>query len=144
VKAYKIIGDDLYKTSGISPLLRCLSKYEGKELLTQTHLSVCEGHIGARLLTAKVFRQGFYWPSLIDVATKLVKTYQACQKFSPNTQTPSQLITPLWPLQRWGIDIIGLLTTAQGNYKHAVVAVEYFTKSIEVKPLVNKVVVGLK
>jgi hypothetical protein len=50
----------------------------------------------------------------------------------------------LWPLQRWGIDIIGPLTTAQGNYKHVVVVVEYFTKSIEVKPLVNKATVGLK
>jgi hypothetical protein len=29
-----------------------------------------------------------------------------------------------WPLQRWGIDIMGPLTTAQGNYKYAVVVVE--------------------
>jgi hypothetical protein len=36
------------------------------------------------------------------------------------------------------------LTTAQGNYKHAVVVVEYISKWIEVKPLVNIVVVGLK
>jgi transposase InsO family protein len=47
-------------------------------------------------------------------------------------------------LQRWGIDIVGPLTTAQGNYKFTVVAVEYFTKWIEVKPLVNIVAVGLK
>jgi hypothetical protein len=36
------------------------------------------------------------------------------------------------------------LTTAQGNYKYAVVAVEYFTKWIEAKPLVNIATVGLK
>jgi hypothetical protein len=40
-------------------------------------------------------------------------------------------------LQRWGIDIVWPLTTAQENYKYAAVAVEYFTKWIEVKPLVN-------
>jgi hypothetical protein len=28
----------------------------------------------------------------------------------------------------WGIDIVGPLMTAQGNYKYAAVAVEYFTK----------------
>jgi hypothetical protein len=39
---------------------------------------------------------------------------------------------------------MGPLTTAQGNYKYAVVAVQYFTKSIEEKPLVNIVAVGLK
>jgi hypothetical protein len=40
----------------------------------------------------------------------------------------SQLITLSWPLQCWGMDIVGLLPTAQGNFKFAVVAVEYFTK----------------
>jgi hypothetical protein len=76
-----------------------------------------------------------------------VTTWPACQKFSLNTKAPSQLtqlITPSWPLQRWGIDIVGPLTTAQGNYKYAVVAVEYFTKWIEAKPLVNIATSGLK
>jgi hypothetical protein len=36
------------------------------------------------------------------------------------------------------------LTTTQGNYKYAVVAVEYFIKWIEAKPLVNIAVAGLK
>ena len=35
------------------------------------------------------------------------------------------------------MDLVGPLPTAQGNYKYAVVAVEYFTKWIEAKPLVN-------
>jgi hypothetical protein len=69
------------------------------------------------------------------------------QKFSPNTKAPSQpsqLITPSWLLQRWGINIVGPLTIAQENYKYAVVAVEYFMKWIEAKPLVNIVATGLK
>jgi hypothetical protein len=44
---------------------------------------------------------------------------------------------PLWPLQRWGIDIVRKLTPVQVNYTFAVVAVEYFTKWIEAKPLTN-------
>jgi hypothetical protein len=47
------------------------------------------------------------------------------------------LIAPSWPLQRWGIDIIGKLTPAQGNYTFAVVTVEYFTKWVEAKPITN-------
>jgi hypothetical protein len=33
-KAYQVIGDELYKTSVIGLLLHCLSRDEGKELLT--------------------------------------------------------------------------------------------------------------
>jgi hypothetical protein len=35
------------------------------------------------------------------------------------------------------MDLVGPLPTAQGNYKYAVVAVEYFTKWVEAKPLIN-------
>jgi hypothetical protein len=117
-KAYQVIGDELYKTSVTGSLLRCFSKDEGNELFAQTHLGIRGGHIGSRALTAKVLRQGFYWPSIIDDASKPVTTCQECQKFLPNSKAPSQpsqLITPLWSLQRWGINIVGPLTTAQRN-----------------------------
>jgi hypothetical protein len=47
----------------------------------------------------------------------------------------TQLIQPTWPLQRWGLDLLGPLPPAQGNSKYVVVAVEYFSKWIEAKPL---------
>jgi hypothetical protein len=145
--AYQVIGDELYKTSVIGPLLHCLSRDEGKELLAETHSGVCRGHIGSRSLIAKVLRQGFYWPSIIDDTSKVVATSKACQKFSLNPKAPSQpcqLIPPSWLLQRWGIHIVGPLTTTQGNYKYAVVVVEYFTNWRDVKPLFNIAVAELK
>ena len=39
-----------------------------------------------------------------------------------------QLLPLVWPLARCGIDIVGPLPTAPGNYKYAAVAVEYFSK----------------
>jgi hypothetical protein len=33
--------------------------------------------------------------------------------------------------------MVGPLPTVQGNYMYAIVAVEYFTKWVDVKPLVN-------
>jgi hypothetical protein len=76
-KSYQVIEDELYKTSATGPLLRCLSKDEGSELLVQTHSGIYKGHIGSRALATKVLRQGFYWPSIIDDALKLVTTCQA-------------------------------------------------------------------
>jgi hypothetical protein len=77
---------------------------------------------------------------MIDDATKLVSTYEASQKFSHHSRTPaqpSQLIAPSWPLQQWGIDIIGKLMPVQVNYTFTIVTVEYFTKSAEVKLATN-------
>jgi hypothetical protein len=121
----------LNKISITCPLLRCLSKAKGQELLSEIHVGVCIGHISARPLAPKVLRQGFYWPAVIDDATKLVPTCEACQKNYHRSKAPArprQLITPSWPLQQWGIDIVGKLTPAQGNYTFAIVAVKYFTK----------------
>jgi transposase InsO family protein len=38
-------------------------------------------------------------------------------------------------LQRWGLDLLGPLPLAQGNLRYVVVAIEYFSKWIEAKPL---------
>jgi hypothetical protein len=36
---------------------------------------------------------------------------------------------------KWGLDLLGSLPPAQGNLKYVIVAVEYFSKWIEAKPL---------
>ena len=50
---------------------------------------------------------------------------------------PTNSIFPTWPLQRWGVDIVGPLPTVPGNLCFATVALEYFTKWIEAKALVK-------
>jgi hypothetical protein len=47
------------------------------------------------------------------------------------------LIPPVWPFAHWGIDIVDPLPTAPENYTDAVVAVEYFSKWVEAKPLLS-------
>ena len=44
---------------------------------------------------------------------------------------------PTWPLQRWGVDIVGPLPPAPGNLLLTTVALEYFTKWIEAKAVVK-------
>jgi hypothetical protein len=104
--------------------------------MKEIHSGMCRSHIAARALAGKAFKQGFYWPMAIRDSEKIIKTCKACQFAAKHQQRPgalSQLITPTWPLQRWGMDIVGPLPTAQGNFKFAVVAVEYFTKWIEAR-----------
>ncbi|GJR14079.1 reverse transcriptase domain-containing protein [Tanacetum coccineum] len=46
-------------------------------------------------------------------------------------------ITSAWPFSQWGIDIIGPLPTASGGARFLVVAIDYFTKWVEAKPLIS-------
>ena len=75
-------------------------------------------------------------PSLGSI--DLVQKCEICQRYARDQKQPSsltQLINPPWPLQRWGLDLLGPLPPAQGNLKYVVVAVEYLSKWIEAKPL---------
>jgi len=40
-----------------------------------------------------------------------------------------------WPFAIWGTDLIGPLSTVQGGYKYAIVAVDYFIKLAKAKEL---------
>jgi hypothetical protein len=103
--------------------------------MKEIYAGLCGSHIGSRPLLGKVFRQGFYWPKVASDAAELVQKCEGCQKCARDQKQPSsltQLIQPTWPLQRWGLDLLGPLPPAQGNLKYVVVAVEYFSKWIEV------------
>jgi ribonuclease HI len=137
-RPYVIIEGELYKHRVCSPLLKCLSRTEGIELMKEIHAGLCGSHIGSRPLLGNVFRQGFYWPKAASDAADLVQKCENFQKCARDQKQPSsltQLIHPTWPLQRWGLDLLGPLPPAQGNLKYVVAAVEYFSKWIEAKPL---------
>jgi hypothetical protein len=137
-RPYIVIEGELYKHGVCSPLLKCLSKTEGIELMKEIHAGLCGSNIGSRPLLGKVFRQEFYWPKAASDAADLVQKCENCQKCARDQKQPSSLtqsIQPTWPLQRWGLDLLGPLPPAQGNLKYVVEAVEYFSKWIEAKPL---------
>jgi ribonuclease HI len=54
-RPYVIIEGELYKHGVCSPLLKCLSRAEGIELMKEIHVGLCGSHIGARPLLGKVF-----------------------------------------------------------------------------------------
>jgi hypothetical protein len=123
-----------------APLLKCISMTEGKQLLHEIHSGMCSHHLGTRALVQKAFRQGFYWPSAVADAHNIMRQCPECQHHAPYSKFASneiQLIPPVWPFARWGIDIVSPLPTAPGNYTHVVVAVEYFSKWVEAKPLLS-------
>jgi hypothetical protein len=133
---FALIEGQLYKKGVSQPMLKCVTETEGVQILREVHSGTCGSHAGPRALAAKVICQGFYWPAMICIANRVTRSCEACQNFSPRSRNPSQftkLIAHTWPLQRWGLDIVGSLPTTQGNLKFTFVAVEYFTKWIEAR-----------
>jgi IS30 family transposase len=89
-------------------------------------------------LAGKGFQTRFLLAEGASDAAELLQKCENCQRCARDQKQPSalnQLIQPTWPLQRWGLDLLGPLPPAQGNLKYVVVEVEYFSKWIEAKPL---------
>jgi hypothetical protein len=55
-RPYVMIEGELYKHGVCSPLLKCLSRIEGIELMKEIHAGLCGSHIGSRPLLGKVFK----------------------------------------------------------------------------------------
>jgi hypothetical protein len=114
-RPYIIIEGELFKQGVCSPLLKCLSRAEHQGLMKEIHTGICGAHIGSRPLLGKVFRQGFYWPKTASDAVDLVQkceNYHNCTGDQKQPSSLTQLIQPTWPLQRWGLDLLGPLPPA--------------------------------
>jgi ribonuclease HI len=87
-RPYVIIEGELYKRGICSPLLKCLSRAEGIELMKEIYAGLCGSHIESRPLLGKVFRQGFYWPKAASDAAELVQKCEGCQKCARDKNSP--------------------------------------------------------
>jgi hypothetical protein len=113
-RGYAVMDGELCKSGVTEPWLRCITSKKGIELLKEIHSGFCGAHIGTRALASKAIRQGFYWPSINIDAKKIVQECEACQKIVNQQNLPSMpvhLIASSWPLQRWGMDLVGPLPT---------------------------------
>ncbi|KAL0426453.1 UNVERIFIED_CONTAM: hypothetical protein Slati_2820100 [Sesamum latifolium] len=97
----------LYKKSYTHPQLRCLSTEEGIHILQKIHSGCFGAYVGTRILANKALRAGYFWPTMKQDAIRLTM----------------------------GIDIVGPFPLAVGQRKFLLVAVDYFTKWVEAKPL---------
>ncbi|GJZ65338.1 reverse transcriptase domain-containing protein [Tanacetum coccineum] len=77
-------------------------------------------------------------PLQANYARKLIRACQDCQVHKPVPRSPQQKLSPItspWPFYKWGIDIAGPFPEGPGKVKFLIVAIDYFTKWIEAKPM---------
>ncbi|GJY15508.1 reverse transcriptase domain-containing protein [Tanacetum coccineum] len=133
-----MINGTLYKKSFLGPWLRCVGPLQANYVLREIHEGSCSMHSGPRSVVAKAIRTGYYWPTMHTDAQKLIRECNDCQIHRPVPRNPQQNLTPitsLWPFYKWGIDIAGPFPEGPGKVKFLIVAIDYFTKWIEAKPV---------
>ncbi|GKV29326.1 hypothetical protein SLEP1_g38263 [Rubroshorea leprosula] len=135
---FTLLDNRLYKRAASMPLLRCLTPYEAEYVVREVHEGVCGTHIGGRTLARKLLRQGYYWPTMVEDAQNYVKKCPTCQFNADDIHMPGEMLSSLsspWPFAQWGVDLLGPFVKGKGGCTYLVVAVDYFTKWIEAKPL---------
>ena len=77
-KAYVHSNGELYRRSPSGVLQRCITTEVGQALLWDLHAGAYRHHATPRTLVGNAFRQGFYWPTAVADATKLVRSCEGC------------------------------------------------------------------
>ncbi|GKV49619.1 hypothetical protein SLEP1_g56360 [Rubroshorea leprosula] len=135
---FTVLDNQLYKRAASMPLLRCLTPYEAEYAVREVHEGVCGTHIGGRTLARKLLRHGYYWPTMVEDAQDYVKKCPTCQFNADDIHMPGEMLSSLtspWPFAQWGVDLLGPFVKGKEGCTFLVIAVDYFTKWIEAKPL---------
>jgi hypothetical protein len=120
--------------------MKCITPDVGCTILQDIHAGICGGHVSARSLVGKAYRQWFFWPTVVFYVDSLVHRCEGCQFFTHQKHMSShqlQTIPITWPFSTWGLDLIGPFTKAKGGLTHIFMVVDIFTKWIDVKPVAS-------
>jgi len=89
-------------------------------------------------MDTRVLRAEYFWPTIEEDCQDYVKKCKPCQKHGnlihQKQEQLHHIISP-WPFAKWGMDILAPFSPGKGQVKFLIVAVDYFTKWIEAKPL---------
>nr|GEU39731.1 reverse transcriptase domain-containing protein [Tanacetum cinerariifolium] len=110
---YAVINEVLYEKSFLGLCLRCVGPLQENYVLREIHEGSCSMHAGPRSVVAKALRSGYYWLTMHTDARNLIRECKDCQ----------------------GIDIARPFSESPGKVKFLIVAMDYFTKLIEARPV---------
>ncbi|GKE63399.1 reverse transcriptase domain-containing protein [Tanacetum coccineum] len=135
---FVVLNGTLYKKSFLRPWLQCVGPLQANYMLREIHEGSCSMYASTRSVVTKALRIGYYWPTMHKDTRTLIRVCQDCQVHKHVLRNPQQKLTPIaspWPFYKWGIDIAGPFPKGPGKVKFLIVAIDYFTKWIEAKPV---------
>jgi len=135
---FMLIGEELYRRGFSNPLLKYVTNCQAQYIMMELHTGICGLHSGSRTMAARVLRTGYYWSTVKEVCEKYVRKCAQCQQHGNMIHLQSEElhgITSHWPFVKWGMDILGPFCPGKGQVKFLLVAIDYFTKWVEVERL---------
>ncbi|GKB87023.1 reverse transcriptase domain-containing protein [Tanacetum coccineum] len=117
------------KADALSKIASTSFAHLSKQVLVE---ELNEKYINEKEVLAIVEEEGHTW--MTPICEYLTKEILPKDK----KKNPQQNLTPItspWPFYKWGIDIVGPFLEGPGKVKFLIVAIDYFTKWIEAKPV---------
>jgi hypothetical protein len=146
---YCLIDQVMYWKDPLGVILRCLDAQEAQNIIFNFHEILCGGHHFWRTISYKIFRAGYFFPSLFTDVFEKIRSCVKCQKLSGKKKINYFPLNPMvasGPFQQWGLDFIGEIHLASsGQHRWILTATYYFTKWIETIPTrstSHKVIIG--
>ena len=130
---YQLINDDLYCKGKDQVIRKVPLSLEIQDIIASCHEGVCGGHFALDITSRKILQAGFVWPSLQRDVHHWCKTCKECQKSGDRrlTYEPQTPILSYGPFEKWGIDAIGPLPSAQSGKRYIIMGVDYMTRWAE-------------
>ena len=91
---YILYEGKLYKRSYSLPLLKCLRPSEADYALWEVHERICGSHLGARSLSHKLLRQGYYWPTMYRDSIEYVRSVTNVRGMPTSRDSPPPTLHP--------------------------------------------------
>ena len=109
------------------------SPKERIEIINQVHKNI--GHSGIHK-TYKAVQEKYYWESLFTDVYDVLKCCKTCQSDTNFSKTTSfRFVKPKFAWHTVLLDIVGPFQNCSSNYKYVIVAIDEFTKWVEMKPI---------
>jgi hypothetical protein len=109
-------------------------------MLNDFHTGACGVHLSGLAIAQNILCVCYFWPTLIKDCVESVNKCHPCHIFSRKMQahpTPIFPVNVVGPFTKWGIDFTTSHPTSSKGHRYMIVALDYFTKWVEVIPTFN-------
>ena len=105
--------------------------------MREVHVGVCGPHMGGHMLAPNIMRIGYFWLTMKTNCCQFVQRCLECQMHRDLIHVPPfkllHALTSPWPCSMWGVDVIKKVSPkSSSGHEHILVAIDYFTKWVEV------------